>query len=274
MYRGRVAALATRHDKLPLIAPPMSTHVGLDVHVADVDTDKFGTFTGEIPRPEDMLKTAIAKARAGMWELGVPLGLASEGSIGSEGFLPITDFEMVVFVDDEAGFHLVETFSSHDIKARSWVYDANKSLEEELVKARFPEHGLIVRSPENVSAPVFKGIHDREMLLQSIERLARCWPGVIVVETDLRANHCPSRRPHITAAAERLALRLTRTCPSCGCPGWGEIKKVRGRRCASCDTPTYLVMGRLDGCALCGVSIESIDNSTSADPANCPYCNP
>lgn len=274
MYQGRIAALATRHDKHSLIAPSMGTHLGLEVRTAAVDTDRFGTFSGEVPRSDDMLKTAIAKARSGMRDLGLPLGFASEGSIGSEGFLPITDLELVVFVDDDVGFYVAESCSSLDIKARAWIYDTKNPLEEELERAGFPEHGLIVRLPNVPNAPIFKGIHDLETLLHSIDRLAQYGQGQIMIETDLRANHCPSRRPHITSAAERLALRLTRTCPSCGCPGWGEIKKIRGRRCASCDAPTYVVLGHLEGCASCSERCEAIHNSTPVDPANCPYCNP
>ena len=46
-YRGRTAALATRHRKRPLIAAPL-TALGLRVVVAgEVDTDQFGTFTGD-----------------------------------------------------------------------------------------------------------------------------------------------------------------------------------------------------------------------------------
>lgn len=45
-----------------------------------MDTDAFGTFTGEIKRQGDMREAAIAKARAGMSKAGCSIGMASEGS--------------------------------------------------------------------------------------------------------------------------------------------------------------------------------------------------
>lgn len=274
MYMGRVAALASKHDKLSLIHPPLRDLLGLELRQANIDTDQFGTFSGEIARPSDMVRTAIAKARAGMRELGVPLGFASEGAIGSEGFLPITDLEIVVFVDDEAGFHVAEASQSTDIVARSWVYDHAAPIDEELRRAGFPEHGLIVRLQKVSMGPVFKGIHDRQTLFDAIRQLEAHHPHEIVIESDLRANHCPSRRPQIAAAAERLALRLTHTCPSCDCPGWGEVRKIRGRRCATCDAPTFVMLGHVDGCALCGAERELVVDQSPVDPSNCPYCNP
>lgn len=274
MYTGRIAALASKHDKLSLIHPPLRDLLGLELRQAIIDTDQFGTFSGEISRPGDMIKTAIAKARAGMREMGVPLGFASEGAIGSEGFMPITDLEIVVFVDDEAGFHVAEASSSCNIVARSWKFDESVPIDEELTRSGFPEHGLIVRLQTVTNGPVFKGIHDRRKLFDAIHQLEAHHPNEIIIESDLRANHCPSRRPHIATAAERLALRLTRTCPSCNCPGWGEVRKIRGRRCATCDAPTFVVLGHIDGCALCGVEQEVVTDPSPVDPSNCPFCNP
>lgn len=274
MYEGRRASLATKHDKLPLVAPPMLREIGLEVCVAEIDTDSFGTFAGDIPRPADMLKTAVAKARAGMRKLGMPIGFASEGSIGRDGFMPISDLELVVFVDDEIGFHVSEAVTSYDIVAHSWTQNFADPREEDLKRAGFPDHGLIVRCQDVSAGVVFKGIHDPAKLKSAIEQLRSQGMDEVVVESDLRANHCPSRRSNIRVAAERLAIRLTRRCPSCDCPGWGEVRKVRGRVCASCHAPTYMVMGHVNGCAACGMQKEELHGLEPADPSNCPYCNP
>ena len=52
------------HGKWAVIAPAMQAHTGLLVQSnSEIDTDALGTFTGEIARENDMLQTAIRKAR-------------------------------------------------------------------------------------------------------------------------------------------------------------------------------------------------------------------
>ena len=51
-FRGRLAVLATMHRKEQAIAPVLEEMLGLRIEVAHgLDTDRFGTFTREIPRP-------------------------------------------------------------------------------------------------------------------------------------------------------------------------------------------------------------------------------
>ncbi|MEZ5786523.1 MAG: hypothetical protein R3D62_08665 [Xanthobacteraceae bacterium] len=59
--------LATMHGKEVAIAPALRERLGLIVEVAEgIDTDRLGTFTGEIPRAGTIEEAAIAKARLGM----------------------------------------------------------------------------------------------------------------------------------------------------------------------------------------------------------------
>jgi hypothetical protein len=60
IYEGRSAVLATKHDKLSLITPPLAA-TGLIVVAVAVDTDQLGTFSGEVSRPAAPLDTAIAR---------------------------------------------------------------------------------------------------------------------------------------------------------------------------------------------------------------------
>ena len=71
VYAGRTAILATMHGKERAVAPALLETPGLTVTVAaGIDTDRLGTFTGEIDRPGDMLETARRKARLGMETTG------------------------------------------------------------------------------------------------------------------------------------------------------------------------------------------------------------
>lgn len=65
-YSHCIPALATMHGKEKAIAPAFKRHLGMSVLPCDfIDTDAFGTFTGEIVRQATPLETAIAKAKLG-----------------------------------------------------------------------------------------------------------------------------------------------------------------------------------------------------------------
>ena len=271
-YCGRRGALGTQHDKLPLVAPAFAEHLGLVVESVSIDTDSFGTFAGEVPRTLAPREAALAKARVAMARSGLTFGLASEGSIGSVGPFPLTvDVEVVAFVDDENGFELVESARDTGIVTASWTVTDGRVECGDLERAGFPEHGLIVR-PANGFVPIHKGIHDRRALDDAVRECAAF--GDVRIESDLRADHCPSRRPVIAEAARRLATRLKAECPSCGCPGWGSVDVVRGRRCADCHLPTDAPIAVVEGCPRCPTVRKGPPCRIPADPATCWNCNP
>jgi len=73
--------VGTKHGKHRQIAPAFSAVLGATVTAAaGVDTDRFGTFTGEVPRTLSPRDTAVAKARLAVAVSDIPYGLASEGS--------------------------------------------------------------------------------------------------------------------------------------------------------------------------------------------------
>ena len=80
-YQGQPVALATRHGKERVLRRPFRAGLGVELMLAHgIDTDSLGSFSGERPRPADVLTTWRLKAEAGMEACGLPLGLASEGS--------------------------------------------------------------------------------------------------------------------------------------------------------------------------------------------------
>lgn len=278
-YLGRVAALATKHDKLPLIAPPLETAVGLHIEAIEVNTDSLGTFTGEVPRTAPPLETAIAKARLGMKVADMPLGIASEGSIGPDPMMPLvtSDREIVVLVDDESKVVIWESYTSWDIIAATTTVRAGDDMQPFLVKAQFPNHKLIVRPNTVESHPIYKGIDNVEELIEAVVKCATASvDGLARIETDLRAHVCPSRRVVIATAAERLANRVAARCPSCGAPGWGQVNVVLGIPCRECGTEVAQPRAMIDGCLACDHRINRplILPETQADPKECPYCNP
>lgn len=277
-YSGRSAVLATKHDKLPLVVPPLAA-VGVEVTAVAVDTDQLGTFTGEIPRPGPPLDTAIAKARLGMAAAGTSLGLASEGSIGPHPASPllVADVEVVVLVDADRDVVVWATATGIDIRATAQVLEPGQDLAGLAGRFDLPGHAVIVRPNQGPPSPVVKGLRALADIDAAVATCAAASPdGQARVETDLRAHVCPSRRPVIRLAAERLASRLAARCPACASPGWGPVDAVTGVPCDWCATPVDDLRAEIDGCPACGHRAERavVAPGATADPGRCPRCNP
>jgi hypothetical protein len=280
-YQDRRAVLTSKHDKLALIAPAMAAGVGLAVDVVEADTDVLGTFTGDVERSGTPWETAVAKARLGMRIADCALGMASEGSIGPDSSLPfvVSAVELVVFVDDERGIVLGESERSFDIVAVADEVAPGDDLDDLLRNGGFPSHAMAVR-PASAGAgakggPIFKGVVARAELERAIRSCADASPhGRARVETDLRAQCCPSRRPIIARAAERLAARMASTCPECATPGWGMIRFEFGLPCEWCGREVHLPRAEVLGCVSCLATQVAPTALTSVDPRHCEWCNP
>ncbi len=278
-YAGSVATLATKHRKLPLIGPALEAAVGLRVVEIEIDTDVLGTFTGDVPRSGTPLETAIAKARLGISASGARVGLASEGTIGPDRTMPfaLSDEEIVVLVDDDAGLVVWESVTSFEIVAASAALRPGDDADGLLERAGFPGHRLVVRPNSGPIHPIEKGIGTRRELAAAIAAAASASSdGLARVENDLRAHSSPSRQVVIAAAAERLAERLARRCPECFAPGWGPTGYLYGVPCAICETEVQVPRAKVSGCQACGSSsMEAIAYpGGKADPGQCPECNP
>ncbi len=278
-YTGQRAVLATKHAKLPLIAPPLASSVGLNVDAVAVDTDTLGTFSGEVPRTGPPLETAIRKARLGMKATGRELGLANEGSIGPDPAMPFltADREIVVLVDDRAGIVIWDAHTSYDIMAATTSARPGDNLRQFIADADFPGHRLVVRPNCGPVYPIHKGIDNRGALKSAIaEAAAVATDGCARIETDLRAHACPSRQLVIARAAERLAQRVAARCPGCAAPGWGCVDVLMGVPCSWCGTDVDQPRAEIDGCPACDHQEVKplVPPDATGDPGICPTCNP
>ena len=163
-YAGRKAVLATMHHKQIAIAPALLAIAGLKVEpAAGIDTDLFGTFSGEIPRNGTMREVAIRKAQLGMSLSGRSIGLASEGTFGPHPSLPFlaAGIELMAFVDDERKIVVTESFVAQHTNFDHLIVDPGEDLGPFLHRVGFPSHALIVR-PNDGGAPkgLFKGIFE------------------------------------------------------------------------------------------------------------------
>jgi len=276
-YAGTKAGLATRHGKLPLIAPALAP-LGLDVVlVPEVDTDAFGTFTGEVARTGTAAETVLAKATAAAQESGLGLGLASEGSFGPHPAIPFLtlDIELVAFLDTATGLRVLGGASSTRATWLQRCAGPGDDLTDWLDRVGFPQQGLVI-SPEGADGPVVKGVTSPDGLALALARAAtQSSTGRAQISTDLRAMHNPDRQLVITAAAADLADRLARACPGCGSPGYGPDYVETGLPCRTCGTPTTEKAATISTCpAGCGHTSRALVEATAADPGRCPYCNP
>ncbi|KAA1248965.1 hypothetical protein F0Q45_17725 [Mycobacterium simiae] len=276
-YAGAVIAMGTMHGKEQQVAPAFADELGAHVIAPPgVDTDQFGTFTGDVNRTLAPLAAAIAKARLGMQVAGVPYGLASEASYDTWFGTLALHQEILVFVDDSRDIQVVEGVNTPGAPGSPRLVD---SADEALAAAwnfGFPGQGATVKASVDNRVRVFgKGITDADTLHCVVDTaMAAADDHRASVEPDLRAHHNPSRRDVLAALASRLARRLATPCPECGCPGYGKVGVHDGLPCQACGGPTSLIAADIHGCPACEHHNAIARNGALAEPRYCPRCNP
>jgi len=277
--KGLRVALGTMHGKQAAIVPPLAA-IGVSVCVShDLDTDRFGTFTGEIPRAGSMEDAARAKATAAIAATGLDVGIASEGSYGPHPVIPFAAAgrELILWRDEARGLEIIEHLVD-DLPCYGHEEVANAGEAEPfLARIGFPEAAVIVAPADRGAAPVAKGITDKGALTQAIDAALRhSREGRALVLADMRAHLNPRRMEKIGQLAEKLARRLATPCPACDAPGFGRLRAEAGLPCSGCGLPTEMIAREIMGCAACGheQSHPRTDGLTSAEPRHCGFCNP
>ena len=280
-FSGRTLAVATRHGKERAIAPPFLEGLPLAqvVVVPDLDTDRFGTFSGEVERRLAPPEAALAKARFGAEASGADLAIASEGSFGPYPPAPFVpcDEEFLVLLDLRDGRHFQHRHVTLDV-----VFGGERCgrLDEVLAFAermRFPEHGLILRErePWTEGQEQYKGLCDPDELRDLAEGLLGRH-GSLWACTDQRAMLNPTRMAAIAATARGFVDELRTCCPACGEVHFAVVEQLGGLPCSWCGTATEMLRGAVRGCAICGhrKEVPRPDGLSEADPGQCPSCNP
>ena len=273
-YCGISAAFATKHLKEEVVAPIFAS-IGIEVMVPQVDTDLLGTFSGEIPRTGSPKEIVLKKAHLGISESGLSYAIASEGTVGPDPMIPfvISDIECMAWVDTKRNIEVVEFYQSLEIVASTITIGKGDSLADFLKSADFPNHSLIAKSESGVGK-IYKGINTFESLELAINELLEKGEKLIL-ESDLRANHSPSRQKNIAIVAQRLVDRLKVLCPKCQTPGWGVVGYLYGASCRECRrVEEKSVLGKILGCASCEHKVEMKNDRKFIDPAECSFCNP
>ena len=277
-YANLRLGLATMHGKERAVAPPFRRLIGAEVMaVPDLDTDQLGTFSGEVPRPDALVETALLKAELVFKWLDVDCALASEGSYGPIGRVPLNPggVEILAFIDRKRGFRLIETLSTHRTNWRLQRFEAGDPERLLALKGMgFPEFGVFVGCNSDMSHPV-KGLKTVDEVIAAMDREARrSDDGLAVLYSDMRAHRNPTRMKVLRALSWKLARRLATLCPGCAAPGFGHIDSRRGLPCEGCGEPTHWIDFEIDGCAACGhaVARPRKDGRRTASRLSCRAC--
>lgn len=271
IYERAEVALLTRHGKEKILAPSLAA--GLEVrllHTDGYDTDRLGTFSGEVPRTLSPLACARKKAELACDLTGADIGLGSEGSYGGGPFGAVVPWnnEIVVWYDRVRDWQIVGRADGPTAAAKATFQDIDALLEFAAdVEAG---QGLILRSGQSL----VKGIVDTRALTQALEALPRAdQTGPYTLEYDLRAHHSPEQRRRIGEAAENLLQRLQSLCPACARPGFWFDQTVLGLPCQACGSATERARCHVARCDACGHEQQQAVAGL-ADPFYCPCCNP
>ncbi|MCS6823652.1 MAG: hypothetical protein NZ529_05100 [Cytophagaceae bacterium] len=277
-FKGRTLVIATRHGKEQVMAPLLEESLGV-VCIApeNLDTDRFGTFSGEKERVDDVVTTLRKKCKLASEITGVGLAAASEGSFGPHPmvFAAYADEEFVMLADFEKQIEIVEsTVSFHTNFDGALIYSEDQLLAFAR-KIGFPSHGIILKDTQHNWSKIIKENLTVEQLKENYLRI-RNPDGVAYAETDMRAMRNPTRMKVIAEATKKLIEKIQSVCPVCGVPGFAVSEIVKGLPCELCNLPTRTALKHIYRCQKCGY--ESCKDYPAGkqfeDPQFCDFCNP
>lgn len=274
----RGIAVPTLHGKVHIMAPVLEPATGCTlVHVPDVNTDQFGTFSGEVARLGSQLDAARAKARAALAHSSLDLALASEGAFVADpvaGVVP-WNIEVVMLIERHGPLEIVG-MAQGPARAGQGLVRTSDELMQLARDLGFPEHRLCLR-PDHAQDPrIAKGLGSADTLLQAFtQTLAQSAHGQVLVESDLRAHCNPTRQAMIRRATEDLVQKMRSVCPACGLPGFSVSGHRPGRPCRQCASATREPLAHVWSCQVCRHTEERREGlPLLADPARCDRCNP
>ena len=275
LYQGCDVALLTQHGKEALLRAPLAQGLGCRlVHTDQFDTDRLGSFSGDIPRQGSQLQAARAKAQLALALTELPLALASEGAFGPDpytGMMP-WDLEILLWCDPQRELEVVGQADGAAMHLQRDVDDWEAMLAF-ATSAQFPSHHLVLRTADP-TGPVFKGLRDEAALRDAFLR-CQSHGGAVCAESDLRAHANPTRQRVIVQAAHNLVAKLQSHCPRCHLPGFWLSQHTPGLPCRVCFKPTRLPVEEIWQCPACQLQeARRLQLKQFADPAHCDACNP
>lgn len=277
-FKGKKVVIATKHRKEVVIAPILEKELGLIcVSPKGLDTDRLGTFTGEVERLDDPITTLRKKCLMAIEHTGIGIAVANEGSFGPHPSIVFAqaDDELIMLLDKENSIEIVE----RELSLETNFDGAEVGTAEELVafanRVGFPKHGIILKKAKNNFLGIVKESRNMEELVSNYNAI-KLPDGTAYAETDMRAMNNPTRMDVIARAAQKLASRLKVQCPECGLPGFGVVDAEKGLPCEACGLPTRSTKKHIYRCQGCDfvMSKDFPFGKMAEDPQYCDFCNP
>ena len=277
-FKDRKLIIATKHKKERVVGPLLKELLGVDVFVpTDFDTDKYGTFSGEVSRQGNALDALRLKCKEAMRRYGFDLGFASEGSFGAHPsvFFAQADDELVLLIDEKNGLEIIAREVSLETNFNAEKVTSYEQLVSFAKQINFPSHGILLKGTACKNVQLFKDIADWETLKVLYESISE-YSDTVLAETDMRAHRNPSRMKVIEKATQNLLKKVSSLCPSCQTPGYDVQEVSKGLPCEWCHSPTPSILALHYKCKKCRyATIEEYPKGKKYEsPEFCSYCNP
>jgi hypothetical protein len=278
MFNGRKLLIVSKHSKEKVIAPILDKILGVQCIVSDnFDTDKLGTFTGEVDRKNDPLETARQKCLQALAHSSYDLAVSSEGSFGPHPSIPFAhaDDEILYFMDKKNELDIFVRVITPETNFNARKITTKAELKEFSKQIKFPSHAVIIKKEQHNFDEMVKGINDSKKLMDVFNYFCEAFGGAYL-ETDMRAMYNPTRMQTIEKATQKLATKINHVCPTCNTPGLGITSIKEGLRCSLCNRPTRSTLSYLYECQKCNFIKEEMfpNHKEKEDPMYCDFCNP
>lgn len=275
-FKDKRVCIATMHGKEKVIAPVLELELGLKCVVdTRIDTDIFGTFSGEIDRRNSAFVTSKQKCLFATDKLGYDIAIASEGSFGPHPAIAFVnaDIELLMYYDKINSVEVVVNEISTDTNFNKADVRDKVELLKFADRSKFPSHALILKDEKNQI--IKKGIQSEKVLIELFNENIKS-NKFISVETDMRAHLNPTRMKVIERCANKLVEALKSTCPKCGMFGFVITASKDGLPCSNCASPTRSTLAFVSECKKCHHQTEKKfpHGKTHEDPMYCDFCNP
>lgn len=277
-FTGETVYFATKHGKEVVVAPLLA-EIDLRCTRVAVDTDQFGTFSGEVERAGGVNETLRRKiAAAAKVKPEARFLLASEGSFGPHPFIGLvqSDHEAMLFVDRKLATELyVEEISTETNNAQI-DFRPGDDLQVFLKEIGFPKHGVIVK-PTGPNEHAIKGLVTLHAVEQAInDAFRRSLEPKVTLSADMRANFNPTRMKIIGMAGKKLLEALRSLCPGCQTPGFKISKSLPGLACEACGAPSRFSKEVILTCVKCEYVEQGQrpDGIKKLSASECEFCNP
>ena len=280
IFNNRKALLVTMHGKEVVLGNYLKETFNITLDVTrNINTDQFGSFSGEIERKVIPQYAAKQKISAALKNYEHEIIIASEGSFfqhPANPFIQVNN-EFILLMDRKNEIAIEAQWTSSNVKYFKKSFSNDVQAYDFCIKNGFPNYGVLLKANTLAINPlIIKDSNTESDLKKAICILINeSISGEIEVESDMRAHRNPTRMKNISIAAQQLVNNMQRQCPECLALGYSIKSSIPGLECAHCTFPSNETKGYLYHCKSCAhQEIKPIQTEQKADPTYCPKCNP